>query len=148
MNKQLLSELKNNRKKLYYIVNNCFSIKELMGESKDKNIYCPFHGESKTSGSKPSARFYENVSPVKLWCFREHKSYYAYHYIKLIMKLDPLHYLISNVSNKKIEYYANEYKEQQEEEEIIKLDISSLEELDKMYNTLDIDKDYSKWYIV
>ena len=64
MNKQILSELKNNPKKLYFVVNNIFSIKELMGESKNKNIYCPFHGESKSTGSKPSARFYDNVENI------------------------------------------------------------------------------------
>ena len=83
MNKQILSELQNNYKKLYYVVNSCFSIKELMGESKNKGIFCPFHGESRLAGSKPSARFYENQFPVKLWCFQERKSYYSYHYIFL-----------------------------------------------------------------
>jgi len=147
MNKQLLSDLKNNPKKLYYVVNNIFSIKELMGEVQEKNIYCPFHGESKAAGSKPSARFYTNVSPIKLWCFQEHKSYYAYHYIKLIMKLDPLSYLISNASEKKINYYVEEYNEKTEEE-FNKLNISSLEELDLMYKTIEVNNDYSKWYIV
>lgn len=147
MNKQILSELKSNHKKLYYIVNNIFSIKELMGESRNKNIYCPFHGESKAAGSKPSARFYDNTTPTKLWCFQEHKSYYAYHYIKLIMKTDPLNYLIDNASSKEIEFYASEYNDQVEEE-FTKLNITSLEELDQMYNTIDATKDYSKWYIV
>jgi len=147
MNKQILSELKSNYKKLYYVVNNTFSIKELMGESQNKNIYCPFHGESKAAGSKPSARFYDNIVPTKLWCFQEHKSYYAYHYIKLIMKLDPLQYLMENASSKQIEYYANEYNNQVEDE-LTKLNITSLNELDKMYNTLDVNNDYSKWYIV
>lgn len=118
-----------------------------MGEYKDKNIYCPFHGESRRKGSKPSARFYDNIIPVKLWCFQEHRSYYAYHYIKLILKGDPLQYLINHSSSKQIEYYANEYKEEQKDE-YPKLDISSLKELDEMYDTLDIRKDYSKWYIV
>ena len=147
MNKQILSELKNDSKKLYFVVNNIFSIKELMGETQNKNIYCPFHGESREAGSKPSARFYDNVSPVKLWCFQEHRSYYAYHYIKLILKKDPLQYLIANASEKKINYYSNEYSEQTEGE-ITRLKIDSLEELDTMYKTLDINKDYSNWYVV
>ena len=147
MNKQILSELKNNPKKLYYVVNNIFSIKELMGEIKNKNIYCPFHGESKAAGSKPSARFYDNISPTKLWCFQEHKSYYSYHYIKLILKIDPLQYLISNANTKQIEYYSNEYNESHEDE-FHKLNIDSLKELNKMYGCLDINEDYSKWYII
>ena len=147
MNKQLLSDLKNNPKKLAYVVNNIFSIKELMGETKNKGIYCPFHGESKAAGSKPSARFYENTNPIKLWCFQEHKSYYSYHYIKLIMKSDPLSYLISNSSEKKINYYITEYNENISEE-TERLNIQSISELNSMYGTLEINNDYSKWYIV
>lgn len=147
MNKQILSELKNNPKKLYFVVNNIFSIKELMGESKNKNIYCPFHGESRSAGSKPSARFYDNVDPVKLWCFQEHKSYYSYHYIKLILKTDPLQYLIENASEKQITYYCQEYIETNEDE-ITKININSLKELSKMYGCLSVNKDYSQWYIV
>ena len=148
MNKQLLSELKNSPKKLYYVVNRVFNIKELMGESKNKNIYCPFHGESRAGGSKPSARFYDNVFPVKLWCFQEHVSYYSYHYIKLIMKRNPLDYLISNCSEKKIKYYINEYDENSEDEEQIRYNIKSLQDLDELYNTLDANEDYSNWFIV
>lgn len=149
MNKQLLSELQNNPKKLYYIVNQCFSIKELMGETSDKGIYCPFHGESRLSGSKPSARFYDNQFPIKLWCFTEHKSYYAYHYIKLIMKRDPLQYLISHAKEKKIEYYLKEYElENDSTEEERFYNIKDLEDINNLYSTLPINKDYSTWYIV
>lgn len=148
MNKQILSDLKNSPKKLYYVVNHCFSIKELMEEVRDKNIYCPFHGESRASGSKPSARFYTNVEPVKLWCFQEHRSYYAYHYIKQIMNQDPLNYLISHITEKKIKYYIQDYNENMAEEEEKSYSFSSLEELDSLFNTLDTNEDYSKWYIV
>lgn len=148
MNKQLLSKLQKDYKKLYYIVNHCFSIKELMGETHNKNIYCPFHGESRSSGSKPSARFYDNQSPIKLWCFQEHKSYYSYHYIKLIMKRDPLQYLISNVSEKRIKYYLEEYLNEQDNETEVTYSIDSIDEIDDLYSTIPIDEDYSKWYIV
>ena len=65
----------------------------------------------------------------------------------IILKKDPLQYLIANASEKKINYYSNEYSEQTEGE-ITKLKIDSLEELDTMYKTLDINKDYSNWYVV
>lgn len=148
MNKQLLSELQNNYKKLYYVVNQCFSIKELMSESHNKNIYCPFHGESRKGGSKPSARFYDNQFPVKLWCFQEHKSYYSYHYIKLIMKRDPLQYLISNTTERKIKYYIEEYENEREDDEELSYSISSLDELADLYSSIPIENDYSNWYIV
>ena len=147
MNKQILSELKNNTKKLYYVVNNCFSIKELMGEIQDKNIYCPFHGESRAAGSKPSARFYTNIAPIKLWCFQEHRSYYAYHYIKQILHINPLDYLIKHVSEKKINYYINDYNENVNEEEK-EFNINNIDELDTLYGTISSKKDYSKWYLI
>ena len=148
MNKQLLSDLKNNPKKLYYVVNNCFSIKELMNETQDKNIYCPFHGESKASGSKPSARFYTNVNPVKLWCFQEHHSYYSYHYIKQIMHKNPLDYLISHVNENQIKYYIEDYNENIAEKDEKTYIINSLEDIDLLYNSFNLDQDYSKWYLV
>lgn len=148
MNKQLLSDLKNNPKKLYYVVNNCFSIKELMNESRDKNIYCPFHGESKAAGSKPSARFYTNTIPNKLWCFQERRSYFAYHYIKQIMHQNPLDYLISNITEKKISYYIQEYNENVAEDDEKSYNFNSLNEINDLFNTLKGDKDYSKWYLV
>ena len=149
MNKQLISELQNNPKMLYYIVNEAFSIKELMGESHNKGIYCPFHGESRASGSKPSARFYDNQVPIKLWCFSEHKSYYAYHYIKLIMKRDPLQYLIKNTSEKKIQYLKSRFELEFDQEENEPLyTITSLESISDLYFTLYATEDHSKWYIV
>lgn len=148
MNKQLLSELQSNYRLLSYVVNNIFSIKELMGETKNKGIYCPFHGESRQGGSKPSARFYDNQFPIKLWCFSEHKSYYSFQYIQKIMKRSPLQYLIANSTEKKIKYFIEEFKEKSEEEIETLYDFKSLEEIDQLYNTLDSSKDYSKWYIV
>lgn len=150
MNKQLLSELNKNVKKLYHIVNNLFDIKELMGESRDKGVYCPFHGESRTSGSKPSARFYTNQTPTKLWCFRERKSFYSYHYIKMVLKQDPLQYLIENSTERAIKYWADDYDEtyQDEENEENPYMFFSLDDINNLYSTLDIKEDYTNWYLV
>lgn len=118
-----------------------------MGETQDKNIYCPFHGESRTAGSKPSARFYTNTNPVKLWCFQEHRSYFAYHYIKQIMHKNPLDYLISHITEKKINYYIQDYNENIAEENEKTYSIKSLNDINELYKTLNATKDYSKWYL-
>ena len=64
------------------------------------------------------------------------------------MKRNPLDYLISNCSEKKIKYYINEYDENSEDEEQIRYNIKSLQDLDELYNTLDANEDYSNWFIV
>lgn len=147
MNKLIISELSQNNKKLYFIINRIFSIKDLMGESKMKGIFCPFHGESADSGSKPSSRFYEEGDLIKLWCFQEHRSYYSYHYIKLILNKDPLKYLIKHSKEEEILYYLNQYKEE-ESEKNENIEIHSLKDLSNLYTTLDSKKDYSNWYKV
>jgi hypothetical protein len=52
-----------------------------------------------------------------------------------------------NASEKQITYYCQEYIETNEDK-ITKININSLKELSKMYGCLDINKDYSQWYIV
>ena len=147
MNKLIISELSQNNKKLYFIVNRIFSIKELMGETKMKGIFCPFHGESPDSGSKPSSRFYEEKDMVKLWCFQEHRSYYAYHYIKLILKEDPLKYLIKHSKDSEIAYYLTLYKEETSSEDT-SYQINSFKELTKLFPTISSKNDYSNWYLI
>lgn len=150
MNKLTMSKIANDYKALYYITNRCFDIKDLMEETRDKDIFCPFHGESRLSGSKPSARFYTNVFPSKLWCFQERRSYYSYHYIKLILKENVFKYLLKHSNEKEILYYYDEYKEYAEEDEQgeINYSFSSLDEINELYNTQNINKDYSNWFIV
>ena len=148
MNKLLMSQLSSNPKKLFFVVNQIFSIKELMGETRDKGIYCPFHGETAEKGSKPSARFYTNNFPVKLWCFMEHKSYYAYHYIKLIMHRDPLQYLIKHSTDKEIEYYMNEFDSNNTDDEEISYKINNFNDIEDIFDTLPSNENYDDWYIV
>lgn len=144
MNKQILSDLSNNPKKLYYVVNRIFSIKELMGENKLKGIFCPFHNDK----GKPSSRFYIEPELDKLWCFTEGKSYFSYHYIKLILKEDPFKYLLKHSKEEEIAFYINDYNNKVDEEEIPTYKINELSDLDEYFNTQDSSIDYSKWYLV
>jgi hypothetical protein len=64
------------------------------------------------------------------------------------MKRDPLQYLISHTTERKIKYYIEEYESEREDDEELSYSISSLDELSDLYSSIPIEKDYSNWYIV
>lgn len=92
-----------------FLVNSYYSLSEFLDLNTMGAIFCPFHDDR--SGGKPSAKFYidDDDGIEKIWCFSERKMFYAWHYIKLILRQDPLLMLVRDFSEQELMTAISDY---------------------------------------
>lgn len=79
-----------------HLVNSYFALTDFDEFSEYGSMFCPFHDDE--SGGKPSAKFFQDEDGIqRLYCFSERRQYTAYDYIELILKQNPLIYLVKNI---------------------------------------------------
>ena len=112
-----------------------------MGVNSSRKIKSPFRDDN-----KPSCKIYVEDELDKLWDFSQKRSYFSYHYIKMVLKKDPLKYLIKNGNVEEINYYAKEFDNIQEEKGDTVYTINSIKELDILYGSIDSRLHYDWMY--
>jgi len=85
--RQITYDVMKNRLLMYDVINRHYKLKDILEDlgSRDlmgTNCLCPFHGEVEGI-SKPSAKYYPETD--RLYCFREDKTFTAYHALKQLV---------------------------------------------------------------
>ena len=112
-----------------------------MGINSSRKIKSPFRDDN-----KPSCKIYVEDELDKLWDFSQRRSYFSYHYIKMVLNKDPLKYLLKNGSIEEINYYSKQFDELKEEKDNNFIEIENVLELDELYNSIDSRIEYNWLY--
>jgi hypothetical protein len=125
-------------------VNKFITISELTDAQEYGAIYCEFHGEKRSKGSHPSAKFFCNDEDdiEKIYCWVCRRQWTAYDYIKRVKKSSPLGYLLQKVNHQLIKDFIDGYEVDttREDEKNDKLDniISSSKSIQEIINRISL----------